>query len=54
MTDKKGVVAYQITDDVIDELAKEAKKATGSKKLQMYKKLRFMKLHLGKWLVKIV
>ena len=54
MTDKKGVVAYQITDDVVAEVEQEAKKATGKEKLQLYKKLRFMKLNLGKWLVKLV
>jgi len=54
MTDKTGVVAYQITDDVINETAELAKKATGVEKLQLYRKLRFMKNHLGKWLVKLV
>lgn len=49
----RGVVAYKITDDVINEVRIEAKKATGKDKLMKYKKLRFLINHKGKYLIKI-
>lgn len=51
---KAGVVQYQIDDVLIQETLQHALSSTGNSKLNYYKKLRFLKLHKGKWLVKLV
>lgn len=49
----RGVVKFQIDDDLINETYKLAKQAAGQEKLTLYKQLRFFRLHKGKWLVKM-
>ena len=47
-----GIVLYQVTDAVLEDIRLEAMSATGKKKYELYARLRIFSVNKGRWLVK--
>jgi hypothetical protein len=49
---QNGVVLLKITDDIIKQVRKEARKASGEEKYDLYQKYRLFLINKGRYLIK--